>query len=524
MVSTASSEQPIPRIVQVTRDGAEITWASLTKALLNVGPLGFIAVDTEFTGWGGDPRLVAEDMQERYKAVSMVASTRAIVALGISVFDVRDHEEEEGDGDGERGDDGDGGDVRHQEEEKDVDEAGSESPAKRPRVAADRNENGKAENSLARKTRYKVATFNILMKCKDDFVVSPESAIFLLSHGFNLNEMFTHGVEYQRACSDLKKKPAIATTMKTITTTKTAQKSPPELSRKSEKKRKRYFHNRKNVSPKEMQSDFEWAAMPRGLLWRLGLAKVPIVVHNGFLDLALMYAAFQDRMPDTLQQFCEALLELFPSGVYDTKYISQRITSDRASYLAYVYAKAKRKMRRGHHIAIETADDLPPASSTSPLERNQTPPTDMPDESKPLCQVFAVRGFCKQGQRCPLSHSVERVLDQEDKSDLAEKMDFKELMKKNNELVKLTRKKVKEPVEKARLSKKRKRAQEEEALAAEVKATSAHSAGYDALCTGYTFASNLRMLPEADLVKAKNRVHITGKQLPLLLCKSQFSK
>lgn len=504
-VEASNDASTTPRIVRVTRDGAEVGWSALTKALISVGPDGFIALDTEFTGWGGDPRLSAGDLQERYKAVAMVASTRALVSLGVSIFDPVDNE--------------DGEDHEEDDKKDEVEDGGEEvkrtEVRKRPKTS-EGEVNGSNDSG---KRKYKVAAFDVLLACDDDFVISPAAASFLLSHGLDLNEMFTNGVRYRRACSDTKKKVPVTNNSNVL---KQSKDQSEELSRKSEKKRKRFMHRKHKTGEDETagngKTDFEWAPMPRGLLWRIGLAQVPVVVHNGFFDLTFLYAAFHSRMPDTLQQFCEQLLDIFPAGIYDTKHLAERIADEKASYLSYVFAKARRKF--GHKLTIEAAEDLPPASATNPHHPEKIT---MDMESVPLCQVFAVRGFCKKQKTCPLSHSIQRVLDQEEKGELPEAKDTKALFKTNAKLIQKLNETRPASDEKIKLPKKRKRALELDARAVEVDATNAHSAGFDSYCTGYIFASYVERLPADKLEAARNNVYLIQKRLPLLLHKSNFT-
>ena len=49
--------------------------------------------------------------------------------------------------------------------------------------------------------------------------------------------------------------------------------------------------------------------------------KIPIVGHNMFLDLCYFYQNFHKELPDSFEDFCKSVGELFPV-IYDSKYVS----------------------------------------------------------------------------------------------------------------------------------------------------------------------------------------------------------
>lgn len=74
------------------------------------------------------------------------------------------------------------------------------------------------------------------------------------------------------------------------------------------------------------------ATWPRGLLafgvtGLVGVlidAEVPVVFHNGFLDLLHLFHKFVQPLPTTLEDFKAEVRRLFTGGVYDTKFIANR--------------------------------------------------------------------------------------------------------------------------------------------------------------------------------------------------------
>jgi len=476
------------RIVNVTKRGKDPAFSSIGDKLQCLSPDGFVAIDTEFSGLGTDEKVKDDNLEVRYAALRRLADTRAIFSVGISIFNPVPLDEE----------------MKDATSNEDV-EGSEKDDVLLQRANANGSDSPPSSDGSSRGDKrfvYEVATYDLLMRCEDEFELNANSGSFLVGHGFDFNHMFRSGIAYERASTEKLDKASDAA-------------------------------NKGGVS-------WRWGKWPKGLLWRIGRQAVPLIVHNGLYDLVFLYAAFQGPLPPTLNEFISCLLECMPAGYWDTKVLAGN-AQEKASYLGYLFAKG---VLNGQ-VGVRNCTGLPPDSITNPKE-DPVPSI----VSRELCALFSFRGFCHRGAGCEFSHDPFDVVQEEIEGKAAK--DKKEAYKRHSVQSKnLKRIKKGKQDETSKLSKKRRkkllegvatavsngavgRASSEEALDRDGASTKpqqsdvpqvgqAHSAGWDAFCTGLVFATYRASLPTAILNKERNRIALTLKLSSLLLCKSQFA-
>lgn len=132
---------------------------------------------------------------------------------------------------------------------------------------------------------YSVKSFNILVQCKETYELEEDAEKFLKNHGFDFDRQKLHGVQYSKSSEELKSD---------------------------------------DVSIKR-------------LFGEIIVKEKPLVFHNGFIDLMFLYQHLYLNLPKSIQSFIADLMLMFPSGIYDTKYITEKVLNMDSTFLEYVY-------------------------------------------------------------------------------------------------------------------------------------------------------------------------------------------
>ncbi|KAK4524573.1 hypothetical protein GAYE_SCF04G2474 [Galdieria yellowstonensis] len=320
----------VPQIIPVTRGGARIGWESLLKALENAY---FVAVDTEFSGLGDVKLLYGNCLSEKYSGLKQIVSNRAIFSVGFSIFSA-------------------------------ADTCSAEESLK-----ALKGQTTEFEENQKPPCKFYVTTFDFLFLPSDDFMISPSSATFLVRHGFDFARLFLDGIYYTRPTFN--RDYQLLKTYKTCT----LERKQSSDSRKKTKKRKKkdnseLFLELSTTEETKPDKSSLLSILPLGLLVHLGQTDIPIVFHNGLLDLAFLYSCFEDNLPESCEEFVKNLRQLLPH-IYDTKCLSCDQDSEKETSLDTVYQlcvswNQKQKSNDETFIQCWTPDNIPSRLETAP--------------------------------------------------------------------------------------------------------------------------------------------------------------
>ncbi|XP_042234548.1 target of EGR1 protein 1-like [Homarus americanus] len=354
---------------------------------------------------------------------------------------------------------------------------------------------------------YLVQTFNVLTLCSESFRVDCGAIKFLLNHGFDFNNVYAKGLQYYRGCDQNKDEPP-------------------------------------NV---------------RQLFSTLLEHRKPVVLHNGLMDLAFLYQCFYAELPKKADTFAADLTDMFPCGIYDTKYIAEYHQSMPATYLEYLYKKMQLKnTQRGNKGEWHTRIQFPPYPKGlpnidwQPYRQIHYYNAEKDDDGCELCETYAFHGWCSKNVKCDKSHNINKIvkllqpkalkkrggkytgpktgslvsiIQQVAKREILEtrEMDDEVSIKKRRLSNELTRNKLEKrnmiPVVNDDSGQKMN----------EKHGANGHRAGYDAFMTGFIFAThvsegnkltakNLTFTPEnIGLSEQVNKVYLMGKNIPFLV-------
>ncbi|KAF8937265.1 ribonuclease CAF1 [Dissophora ornata] len=368
------------------------------------------------------------------------------------------------------------------------------------RTAADNATEHAAASDLERS--YRVHNFNFSMLSETDYSVSPKSMLFLAENGLDLNQWIMEGIPYTGG--------------------------------------DRLVNEGGKGNPNGIM---------RSIFKRIMTRQVPVAVHNGFLDLIFLYYSFYADLPPKLSTFVADLSDMFPAGLFDTKYISDYITRERSSFLAYLFRKYERDDGRAKEDndpsskQVYSTFDVQPRLSLPEIKETIILETSPRDGQVAYCQDYAFHGVCKKNMRCGKSHDLDLILDaeEEQRDSKKRKRQWKSKDAQDTEKdLKKAREATTTPSVPHRDNAETASTQPNNAAGTTTTATVSmarttenvvqpgekfHSAYFDAFMTGTIFSHQLNQhTPEEIESQAKNKVYLIGKSFPLMIEKSAFSK
>ena len=164
--------------------------------------------------------------------------------------------------------------------------------------------------------QFQVHNFHFLLLSNQSFLMSPTSCAFLGENGFDFNGLIRDAIPFPPGMR-----------LEEVS-------EPPQ--------------NGGSGSGGRMTTGVTGKGLPRNspgyalrsLFQELLKAKVPLVVHNGLLDLMFLYHSLYCHLPQDLGTFLADLSDLTEGGgLYDTKFVAEFLSREKASFLSYLFRK-----------------------------------------------------------------------------------------------------------------------------------------------------------------------------------------
>jgi len=386
MSETKFHELPI---LDVHKENIGEAWPIIINAIEGAT---FVGLDAELSGLGAKSGLNSADVEDRYRAMSASSQTRSLLSVGLSCFKLipagNNNNNNSSSSNTEISETcyPNNGHIRNTEQQLNQQPQQSQFQQQQQQTngLTDSNKDSlqrecassssSSSSSSTSVLNFESQTFNIFTLCQDDFMVEPDSLMFLVGHGFDFNLQFEKGLPYHRgADSD-----------------------------------KTQMLGEKSV---------------RNLFSSIVANKKPLILHNGILDLVFLYGNLYAPLPASMSTFIADLAEMFPSGIYDTKTFAEYKLRLDASYLTYVFRKLQRQnhdkeIKGKTHVHLDfvgkflndeklTKDLLfRDCSIREPLAFHVM-------SERPVCENFANHGWCTSTHNCPFSHDIDDILDLE---------------------------------------------------------------------------------------------------------------
>ena len=297
-------------------------------------------------------------------------------------------------------------------------------------------------------------------------------------------------------------------------------------------------HTASRTLPLTLLSHRTWQSNPLlpDLFSHLIKSKKAVVFHNGFIDLCFLYQNLYLNLPPKFGSFISNMHQLFPAGIYDTKYITDVVMKYQSSFLEYVYYHLQRNnvkamMEEKVHVFINFPDyeDMPMIE----FRNMKTRILDQKPDGIDICRHYSRHGWCIDASECSKSHNIDLILDlRRMKEEKQRKKSSKSLARSVNGMKMLSRFNESLVIEDQVTG-------DSEVDGLEVTGrvkSGAHRSGYDAFMTGYAFACIMTDYCSRapfhkplsgrtiGLKSIMNCVFLSGKDMPLKIRKSNYDK